>query len=60
MWITDLDNKKKEPVLLDYWMNTNVNETIVNEPNPQKKYNKISLTSKSKITYTKTDTTNKK
>ena len=55
MWITDLDNKKKGPVLLDYWMKTNVNETIVKEPNPQKKYNKISLTSKSKISSTKTD-----
>jgi len=60
MWITDLDNKKKGPVLLDYWMKTNVNETIVKEQNPQKKYNKISLTSKSKISSTKTDTTNKK
>jgi hypothetical protein len=58
MWITDLDKKKKGPVLLDYWMKTHVNETIIRETNPEKKYNKISLTSKSKLKTSNKDTKN--
>lgn len=39
----------KNPLLLDYWMKSVVNEKITKDPNPEKKYTKINNLGKSKL-----------
>jgi hypothetical protein len=53
MYISEIkkNTSHKNPVLLDYWLTTKMkNElNLKKETNPEKKYNKINLYSKSKI-----------
>jgi len=44
----------KNPLLLDYWMKSVVNEKITREPYPQKTYTKINNFGGSKIKSNKT------
>ena len=44
----------KNPLLLDYWIKSVVNEKITREPSPQKTYTKINNFAGSKIKSNKT------
>ncbi len=49
MWLYDREKKDYKPKMLDYWMTTEVKETLKKDPNPEKKYTKLDSSSRSKI-----------